>query len=88
MEPWLALRLILLLLVLWALEDLGLEAFAKVGFLGRQRVVGMPDTDGLGPGSAGRRPQHAGFERTFANGDLRKRDRLLVSRRTLASVHL
>jgi hypothetical protein len=38
-----------LLLVLWALEDLSLEAFAKVGFLGRQRVVGVPDTDGLGP---------------------------------------
>jgi hypothetical protein len=32
-----------------ALEDLGREAFAKVGFLGRQRVVGVPDTDGLGP---------------------------------------
>jgi hypothetical protein len=29
-------------------KDLGLEAFAKVGFLGRRRVVGVPDTDGLG----------------------------------------
>lgn len=37
------------LLVVWTLEDLGLEAVAAVGFLGCQWVVGAADAGGFGP---------------------------------------
>jgi hypothetical protein len=49
MEPWSVLRLPLSATVLCAQDDLGLEAFAEVGFLRRQRVVRVPDAGGLGP---------------------------------------